>query len=352
MTTTLSAVTAVDVALAGDRESGAWEAFVSSRADAVAYHQWRWRAVFEDAFGHETAYLLARRQGTVAGVLPLVLFRSAFFGRFAVSLPFVNYGGVLAEDDVVARALLERAEELATGRGLSHIELRHLDQHFEGLPSKRHKVAMRLDLAPDVTTAWEALDRKVRNQVRKAEKSEMAVESGGAELLPQFYGVFARNMRDLGTPVYARRFFDEVFRQFPGEARVFLVRHTSGVAAAGISYRYRETIEVPWASSLKEFRTLAPNTLLYWHLIRHAIEQGARKFDFGRSTPNEGTYRFKEQWGARPSPVCWEYRLLRGTALPDQSPKNPKFQAAIAIWKRLPLGVTTTLGPRIVRSIP
>ena len=103
---------------------------------------------------------------------------------------------------------------------------------------------------------------------------------------------------------------------------------------------------------VKEFRPLSPNTLLYWHLIRCAIEQGVRVFDFGRSTPDEGTYKFKQQWGAVPEPVCWEYELINGTGLPDQSPKNAKFQTAIAIWKRLPLGVTNFLGPRIVRSIP
>jgi FemAB-related protein (PEP-CTERM system-associated) len=342
----------VEVVTAGAADEGAWEAFVLSRPDASSYHRWRWRLVFEHAFGHETGYLMARADGRVTGVLPLVVFRSALFGRFAVSLPFVNYGGVLAEDEVPARALLERAAALAAEDGLAHVELRHQAARFPELPSKHHKVAMRLPLDADATRAWEALDRKVRNQVRKAEKSDLSVESGGAGLLDDFYSVFARNMRDLGTPVYDRRFFAEVLRQFPDDSRVFLVRHPSGVVAAGISHRYGDTIEVPWASSLKEYRTLAPNNLLYWHIIQFAIENGARVFDFGRSTPNEGTYKFKEQWGAKPSPVCWEYRLLTRDSLPDQSPRNPKFRAAIALWKRLPLPVTTFLGPRLVRSIP
>jgi FemAB-related protein (PEP-CTERM system-associated) len=269
-----------------------------------------------------------------------------------VSLPFVNYGGVVADDDATRRALLAEAERIAADRGLAHVELRHSNAVFPELPSKRHKVAMKLELAADTARAWDALDRKVRNQVRKAEKSELVIDSGGAEMLDHFYAVFARNMRDLGTPVYDRRFFREVFRQFPNDSRVFLVRNASTVVAAGISYRYRDTIEVPWASSLKEYRTQSPNTLLYWHLIRDAIERGARVFDFGRSTPNEGTYKFKEQWGARPHSVCWEYRLLGGQRLPDQSPKNPKFRAAIEIWKRMPVGLTNVLVPRLVRQIP
>jgi FemAB-related protein (PEP-CTERM system-associated) len=338
--------------LATEADAPDWDAFVASRPEASAYHQWKWRHVFERAFGHDTRYLTARHDARIVGILPLVLFRSAFFGRFAVSLPFVNYGGVLAEDHDVAHLLLDRAAVLAAERGLAHVELRHVTPRFPELPSKTHKVAMRLTLAPDVAAAWDGLDRKVRNQVRKAEKSELTMQSGGAELLDPFYRVFAENMRDLGTPVYDRRFFEEVFRQFPGEARVFAVHHPAGVVAAGISYRFRDTVEVPWASSLRAYRTLSPNVLLYWQLIRDAIERRARVFDFGRSTPNEGTYKFKEQWGAVGEPVCWEYKLLTRSSLPDQSPKNPKFQAAIAIWKRLPLGVTNRLGPRLVRQIP
>ena len=340
------------IELASEADASTWDAFVQSRPDGSAYHQWRWRLVFEEAFGHETVYLVARRDGRIVGVLPLVLFRSALFGRFAVSLPFVNYGGVVAVDDVAAGRLLDQAATLAAERGMAHVELRHMRPRFPGLPSKTHKVSMRLPLAADGAAAWTGLDRKVRNQVRKAEKSELTVESGGAELLDEFYRVFAENMRDLGTPVYDRRFFAAAFRHFPGDLRVLAVRHSDGVVAAGISYRYGDIVEVPWASSLRAYRPLSPNVLLYWHLIRHAVEHGARVFDFGRSTPNEGTYKFKEQWGAVPEPVCWEYCLLNERGLPDQSPKNPKFRAAIAVWKRLPLVLTNSLGPRLVRHIP
>jgi hypothetical protein len=91
---------------------------------------------------------------------------------------------------------------------------------------------------------------------------------------------------------------------------------------------------------------------LYWRIIQFAIEQGLATLDFGRSTPNEGTFRFKRQWGAEPHPLYWEYRLIAGGAPTDLSPKNPKFGSAIAVWKRLPLAVTNTIGPHIVRSIP
>jgi FemAB-related protein (PEP-CTERM system-associated) len=217
------------------------------------------------------------------------------------------------------------------------------------LPCKQHKVTMRLELSPGL---WERLDRKVRNQIRKAEKSQLQVVRGKDELLSEFYQVFARNMRDLGTPVYARRFFAEILNAFPEHAHVVVVRLGDRPVAAGLTYRTGDVIEIPWASSVRDYNSLCPNHLLYWHALQAAIAEGCTTFDFGRSTPNEGTYKFKEQWGARPVTLHWEYRLLQGNQLPDQSPKNPKFRIAIELWKRLPLWLTNIIGPSIVRSIP
>jgi FemAB-related protein (PEP-CTERM system-associated) len=331
----------------------AWAAFVERHPNATGYHQWGWRRVFERVFGHECLYLSATEGGTVTGILPIVVFRSPIFGRFGVSLPFVNYGGVVADSNAIARQLLDAGAQEAAARGLKHLELRHLAPHYAGvLPAKQHKVAMTLPLPENADALWNALDRKVRNQVRKAEKSNLTAAHGGRELVPEFYAVFARNMRDLGTPVYSQRFFATILAEFPSTAEIVVVRLGTTPIAASLTFRWRSVTEVPWASSLREHRTLSPNMLLYWTMLKRTIEAGSTVFDFGRSTPNESTYHFKTQWGATPTPFNWEYWLASGGALPDQSPSNPKFQAAIEIWKRLPVPVTTLLGPHIIRSIP
>jgi len=341
-----------EVTLAERGSEAEWDGFVGGHPDATGYHLWRWRKIFEDTFGHEGHYLIARRAGHIVGVLPLVLFRTTLFGRFAVSLPFVNYGGVVAEDDPAARMLVTYAAAEAKRLRLSHVELRHRRQQFPDLPARQHKVAMLLDLPSDPETLWGRLDRKVRNQVRKAEKSGLEVAAGGLELLGEFYEVFAHNMRDLGTPVYSRLFFQRVLQEFPGVARVVVVKQAARVVAAGISYAHRDSLEVPWASSLRAYRSLCPNNLLYWEVLRQAARDGFRTFDFGRSTPGEGTFQFKLQWGARPEPLCWEYHLVSRRTLPDLSPRNPKFKMAIAMWKCLPVRIASLIGPRVVRAIP
>lgn len=333
-------------------EKAEWDHFVAHHPAASSYHAWAWRNVFERAFGHETVYLAARKGSEVVGVVPTVVFRSWLFGRFMVSLPFVNYGGVLASDAEAAQALLVAARREAAARRCAHVELRHTERLYPELPAKQHKVSMRLPLAPSVDAAWNAIDRKARNQVRKAQKSDLDVAAGGRELVDEFYRVFAVNMRDLGTPVYSRAFFDAVLATFPDLTRIFLVRHQGRAVAGAVSLRHRDTIEIPWASSLRSYRASCPNNLLYWTAIEYAVQAGCGTFDFGRSTPGQGTYEFKRQWGAVAEPVFWEYALLEGCALPDKSPANPRFGPAIAVWKRLPVTLTTMVGPTIVRSIP
>jgi len=336
------------VTAAGDGDKAEWEAFVSTHPDA-GYHAWAWRHVIREAFGHQSSYLIAKRGGAVEGVLPMVQINSRLFGRTMTSLPFLNYGGVLADTVEAARALVDRATSIARDGGCRHLEMRHKARQFAHLPCKQHKVTMLLGLRPGM---WERLDRKVRNQVRKAEKSGLTVERGGVELLHDFYAVFARNMRDLGTPVYAPKLFDRVLHHFRDRAHLHVVRLKGVPVAAGLTYRTGATVEVPWASSNRDYNSLCPNHLLYWHVIDTAVAEGCEVMDFGRSTPDEGTYKFKEQWGAAPLPLHWEYVLLKGGPLPDQSPKNPKFQVIIELWKRCPLWLANTLGPHIVRSIP
>jgi FemAB-related protein (PEP-CTERM system-associated) len=347
------------LAISRSAPAAAWDAYVASHADATGYHRSIWRGVFERALGHETVYVAAMRGSQVAGVLPLVAVKSWLFGSALVSLPFLNYGGVLADDDAAANLLVDAARAAAAERGLRYVELRHIKRVFRTLAVRDHKVAMTLALPADDAAAWKALDNKVRNQVRKAQKSGLQAASGGAELLGEFYDVFSRNMRDLGTPVFPRALFEQVLTTVD-RTRAYVVRSGDKPIAAGITVGFRGTTENIWASSLREFRAQCPNMLLYWTMIEDAVRAGQRTFDFGRSTPGEGTYHFKKQWGAVETPYAWEYAFPGqngsnahttdgATSLPSGS-ASAKVELATRMWKHLPLPVANALGPAIARS--
>lgn len=342
----------VRVTEAGDDAAAEWDGFVSADRGGSLYHAWAWRRHLEAESGQPCHYLLARdARGRVCGVLPLARLKSRLFGDFLVSLPYLNYGGVVAGSPEAEAALTGHAVELARRLRVSHLELREAAPR-DGWPVRTDKVAMLLDLAASEDEQWKALGSKLRAQIRRPLRENPSMRFGGAELVEDFYRVFSRNMRDLGTPVYARGFFERIAAD-PATGAALAVAYVAGrPAAAGFLVSGAGTTEIPWASSLREWNRTGINMYLYWEILKHCIRRGDRRFDFGRSSVGGGTYRFKAQWGARPKPLFWNYWLAPGRGMPGLTPANPKFSAAIGLWRRLPVWAANRLGPPIVRRLP
>jgi FemAB-related protein (PEP-CTERM system-associated) len=312
-----------------------------------------WLRVLQTGLGHYPYCLEARENGYLVGVLPLALVESFLFGRFLVSLPYLNSAGVVAMDDGVARLLLDAATMLADDLEVDYLELRHEKAHehprFNG--RMNNKIHLRLTLPKTIEQLWRNLHSKVRNQIRKAQGQNLTVAWGDIDQLSAFHDVFSRNMRDLGTPVYGRSFFLSILKEFPERAEICVVRGEGRPLAAALLLHGWGVTEVPSASSLRHFNHTNANMLLYWHLLQRAVERGQKVFDFGRSNRESNNYRFKKQWGALPEPAEWQY-FRRTGSLDNARPDNPRYQRLIRLWQMLPLELTRLLGPLIVRGIP
>ena len=278
-------------------QHSAWDEFVGAHPEGCAAHLSLWAPLVERLFGHKPHYLLARdADGAVRGVLPLVRLKSLLFGDYMVSVPYLNNGGVLALDAETARKLLRAADQLAKTCGCGHVEYRfaaELDGELTaGRTVRTDKVAMQLVLPSDEAALGKSLGAKLRSQIRRPQKEGAVAVRGRLELLDEFYAVFARNMRDLGTPVYPRSFFAAILEAMSERAEIVVVRVGDVPAAAGFLMGYRGRLEIPWASADRRFNRISVNMLLYWEVLRGAIEQGYEVFDFGRSSKDAGTYKF------------------------------------------------------------
>jgi FemAB-related protein (PEP-CTERM system-associated) len=334
-------------------EVGSWNSYAEQAPDATLYHMYNWRNVVQTTFGHATYYLAARSEsGSVEGILPLVQLKSWAFGHMLVSMPFFNYGGICANTAVAREALLDAAVRLAADTNADFLELRHDAPWFTRLPTKTGKVAMTLTLPQSADALWKSFPAKLRNQVQKPQKEGLTAVIGHIDQLDAFYDVFSTNMRDLGTPVYPKAFFANILGTFPGRTWIVTILLDRLPIAAGFLVGFRDRIEIPWASSKRKFNRYSANMLLYWRCLQLACDRNYHLFDFGRSTPGEGTFRFKEQWGATPRQLYWSYWMRNGGPMPQVNPQNPRYRAAINVWQRLPVAVTRELGPRIVKYIP
>ncbi len=324
-----------------------------ARWPCLAAHHRQWWTAIAKGLKHPGFLITVRDAEQIVGLLPLMLVKGPIFGRFLVSLPYINTGGVWASDPLAAERLVTRACELADELDVRYLELRHEVpiQHPQLNFENASKVHMRLALPATDEQLDASFKSKLRSQVRKAGQSDHTVAFGGTELLDDFYDVFAVNMRDLGTPVFSRRLFAEVLGAFPGQAELCVVSGQGGPRAAALLVHTDAVTEVPSASCLRSANPTGANMWMYRHLLRRAIERGSETFDFGRSSVGSGTYKFKAQWGAEPHPATWQYYVRKGS-VEAMRPDAAGNQRLIRVWQKLPVWFTRLIGPSIVRGIP
>jgi len=354
--TRLPAATTSDCSvIVQERPSPDWDAFVTAAAEASLYHLHGWAEIASQVFSHRALYIEARdRSGSLAGIMPVVQHRSLLLGNFATSLAFFNYGGVIAREPAVAHQVMTRAAEVAERLGCRYLEFRDTQPRTGDWALRTDKITLQLELPERFEILARSLGSKLRSQVKRAEREPLRVRTGTGDLLHDFYSVFSENMRDLGTPVYPKAFFEAILQRYETHCSLVVIDWRGEPSAAAFLVFWRQRAEVPWAACRARSKPFGLNMKLYWELLEIAVRRGCRSFDFGRSTVGTGTDRFKRQWGAQPVPLYW-YRWQRrpgSNAAPAGEDRGRGLSMATAIWQRMPLSLANTLGPLISGALP
>ena len=327
-----------------------WERFVEGCESATFFHRIGWRAILESVFRHRCHYLLATRAGAVCGVLPLAEVKTRLFGHALVSLPFCVYGGPAANDADTEHALVAAAAELAEALGVDHLELRNRTTKCAGWPRQDLYVTFRKAISADADANLLAIPRKQRAMVRKGIARNLRSEID--ETPERFFDLYADNVHRHGTPPLSRRYFAALLDTFGNNCRILTVCTPDGQAVSSVlSFHFRDEVMPYYAGDTSDARALAANDFKYWELMRSAGEAGIRWFDYGRSKRDSGSYDFKRNWGFEPSPLSYEYRLLKRSDVPQNNPANARYSALIAVWRRLPRPLVNAIGPMIVRGL-
>ncbi|MEQ8783497.1 MAG: FemAB family PEP-CTERM system-associated protein [Roseibium album] len=326
-----------------------WDRFVYGAPDATFFHRSGWKRVLERAFGHRCHYLLAEEDGQITGVLPLAEIRSRIFGHRLVSTPFCVYGGVVANGEQATLALIEAACDLANSLGVLDLEVRNVRPFSLAWPEKDLYARFRKRLAPDHDENLKAIPRKQRAMVRKGAQAGLLVDV--VDDVSRLYRTYAESVRNLGTPVFSRRYL-EILREVFGRDVEILLIHRDGEDLAGVmSFYFRDEVLPYYGGSRGEARNLKANDFMYWTLMRHAVDRGARTFDFGRSKVGTGPYDFKKNWGFEAESLHYAYHLVKATEVPRLDPTNPRYRRTIELWKRLPLPIANSIGPILARHL-
>lgn len=347
MADTLSKV-AVRAFVAGDEQR--WDRFVEATPTATFFHLSGWKRVIETAFRHRTYYVLAERDDAITGVLPLTLVKTRLFGASLIANAFSVYGGPIATDDASLRALEDHAIQLMDQLRVPVLEFRSLSASRSDWDSKTGLYAtFRKAIDPVVDNNMKSVPRKQRAMIRKGIQNGLEAEVDAN--VDRLHRVYAESVRNLGTPVFSKTYFEMLKQVFRSSCDIITISHNGAPVSSVMNFYFRNEVLPYYGGGTAQARYLAANDFMYWEVMRRACERGYRVFDFGRSKLGTGAYDFKRFWGFEPTPLTYQFRLAPGHQIPNLNPLNPKLQLFLELWKKLPLAVATRLGPMIVRGL-
>jgi FemAB-related protein (PEP-CTERM system-associated) len=329
-----------------------WDSFVDAHFQGTPFHLFAWKNTIENTFGYKPQYLWAVDAGKVRAVLPLFLIKNPLLGRVLLSSPFAMYGGILADSPHAHAAMVQHIKDLAARLEVQYLELRNAYPEqcagFERI--SRYVTFTHEAKITDPEQLLTALPMRLRNKIRKSLK--YSYSSRIATDPTAFYNLMALNYRRLGTPIFPRQFFSRILENFGPRVDLREVLLDQKVAAASINFLYRSEMHTYYAASDQTLLHAAPNNFMYFDYLLWTAANGFARFDFGRSSVNTGTFEFKRHWLTDMRELPYEILLVKRKSLPNFTPKNPRFETALKIWRRLPLPITKVIGPRVIGLFP
>ena len=326
-----------------------WDEYVHN-SSATFFHKAGWKEVIEKSFGHKAYFLYTEHQGKVTGILPLVHIKSLLFGNSLSSCAFCVYGGIIADDNESFAELDNKACILAKELGVDYLEMRNRTQLTPERPYKELYVTFRKELDVDVEKNMLAIPRKQRAMIRKGIKAGLSSEIDDG--IERFYQAYSESVRNLGTPVFSKKYFETLKQVFSSQCEILTVVNNNGdLISSVMNFYYKDEVLPYYGGGTEHARSVQGNDFMYWEVMRRAVEKGIKFFDYGRSKEGTGSYRFKKHWGFEPKPLYYEFYLVKSDAIPDVNPLNPKYQIFIAAWKHLPLSVSQVIGPWLAKDL-
>lgn len=335
-------------------DRGRIDAFVRRHPDATPFHLPSWNVAIAAGCGQRAHCLVAERaNGDIVGILPLTEIGSPLFGRALVSTGFAVGGGILATSDDAVPVLANAGWALAQQLRCPTMELRggpipvgdwHVDETTYLNFSR--------NLAADDDAELAAIPRKQRAEVRKGLAAGLDITTGCHDSVARaHYAVYAQSVRNLGTPVFPRRLFREVLREFGESADILVVSDKGSPVASVLSVYMNGTVYPYWGGGTPAARGLRANDLMYYALMGHARARGCTRFDFGRSKAGTGPAAFKKNWGFEGQPLRYAKRAPAGQQPREINPLSPRYRMQVAAWRKLPLWVANSVGPLIARGL-
>ncbi|WP_375207170.1 FemAB family XrtA/PEP-CTERM system-associated protein [Hyphococcus sp.] len=331
-----------------------WDRFIRAHPDGTFFQLPGWGQAAKRAYGYETYYLTASKNGMLTGVLLLTYARTPLLGASLISTAFSVGGGPLATDVETLQALLDEAMRIGEEKKVRYIECRSDFEADGWLGKSGAHAAFETPLLQKEEDALAAIPRKRRAEIRKAmdaaNQGELKIRHDGEPDL--FYRLYAKSLHRLGTPVFPQQFLHSLCDVFATNMEISIVEHRDEPVAALLSFYFKDRVLPYYIGATAKAREARAFDYIYWVVMRRAVEKGCAHFDFGRSKIGSGAYAYKKLWGIEPRPLSYRVKLIGADAMPDVNAKNPKFALFAKLWPHLPLPAANRIGPLLAPNFP
>ena len=329
----------------------AWDAFVRAHPDGSFCHLAGWERLLSGLTGYQPRYCYVEGDGQIVAVLPMALVRRPFGGLSLVSTPFFSYGGVLAADAEACAMLQHEALRVARDARAMFVELRgpvHDDADWDQTAANATFVRILPAAADAILTT---IPRKQRAEVRKADRAGLVAERHRD--VARFFPVYAESLRNLGSPVGPRAYYEGLMEIFGDDCSITSVRHGEHDVGAVLSFQFGDTVMPYHGGGRPAARNVSAFAYMYWRVMFDAVEtRGASRFDFGRSPVDSSAAAFKRNFGFEATPLVYaRHRPSGGCAVAAPSASDPGYKFASGVWRKLPLRLANRLGPWALRAV-
>lgn len=336
----------IDFVKLNEYNTSEWNNYVQKQADGEVFHLAEWSGILKKTYNYQPFYYLLRENSEIRGVLPLI-HQKGFLKNNIVTPP----SGLLLTDPVKhSREVYNFIVEIQNQTGSDDFILYNKYQLTNSLKVINDNVRIVKNLPLTVEGLERDIGKKRRWGVKKAIENGLHHEvlNPGKKELNIFYKIYAHNYRDLGTPVNAKKFFQNQLDELTENIRMLIVRKGDVPICVKWLILYKNTILSSESATLRGYFPLRINDYQFYHAMKFAIENGYHIYNMGRSQRYTGTFDFKKSWGDLQIEDYPVYRTILKSGI---SERKDKFRSVMNIWKKTPVGITNFLGPLIRKNV-
>lgn len=280
-----------------------WDDFASRYTDLIFYKS-IWSEVLRKGLGGQPLYFYLKEGREIVAGLPGVLLNFKIFKVLYASIP---YGNLFGEKSFFLPFMGLLDNEFKR-RGVHQVRMTE-SPFFESYSPESYRTLSAkctlLDLKGlDREKLWQGYKKNIRRDVRKAQKSGVAIRQGAStEDIRIFSRLYLSSMeRNRAMAKYPLQWFEALYEMMikGGLGTIALAEVDNKAIAGAVLIHSPTSTHYFHNGSQYEFLKFCPNELLIHNALEKAIEKKNSYFDFmGSDSLDLSLLHFKEKWGSQ-----------------------------------------------------